>query len=175
MTDIDTQFLRSLFDEEGSLHTAGRTALYRLYGLEGLLYVGISTCPLTRIRTQLQQQPWGSHVIGVRIDYPHDAHAAERDAVHTERPLYNVVFNGETPPPPPNRPARLKAELAAQQRRLEQLRDAVPQSTAHLRLILRGITAAEARIARLAGDIQRAEETESARRPPGRRSRRAQP
>ena len=28
MTAIDTQFLRSLFDEEGSLHTAGRTALY---------------------------------------------------------------------------------------------------------------------------------------------------
>ncbi|WP_326672056.1 hypothetical protein [Streptomyces canus] len=59
MTDIDTQFLRSLFDEEGSLHTAGRTALYRLHGPEGLLYVGISTCPLTRIRTHLQQQPRG--------------------------------------------------------------------------------------------------------------------
>ncbi|MGK3942643.1 GIY-YIG nuclease family protein [Streptomyces caeruleatus] len=175
MTDIDTQFLRSLFDEEGSLHTAGSTALYRLYGLEGLLYVGISTCPLTRIRTHLQQQPWGSHVIGVRIDYPHDAHAAERDAVHTERPLYNVVFNGETPPPPPNRPARLKAELAAQQRRLAQLQDAVPQSTTHLRLILRGITAAEARIARLAGDIQRAEGDGVRTTPPGRRSRRAQP
>lgn len=175
MTDIDTQFLRSLFDEEGSLHTAGRTALYRLYGLEGLLYVGISTCPLTRIRTHLQQQPWRSRVIGIRIDYPDDAHAAEREAVHTERPLHNVVFNGAAPPPPPDRAARLRAELAAQQRRLEELQAAVPQSTTHLRLILRGIGAAQTRIAKLAGDAQQAEETETARRPPGRQSKRAEP
>ncbi|MFF1718069.1 GIY-YIG nuclease family protein [Streptomyces sviceus] len=172
MTDIDTQFLRCLFDEEGSLHTAGRTALYRLHGLEGLLYVGISTCPLTRIRTHLQQQSWGPRVIGIQIDYPHDAHAAEREAVHTERPLYNVVFNGQAPPPPPDRAARLRAELAAQQRRLEELQAAVPQSTTHLRLILRGITAAQTKIAKLTRD---AEEADAAQDPSGRRPGRAEP
>lgn len=160
MTDTDTQFLRSLFDEEGSLHTAGRTALYRLYGPVGLLYVGISTCPLTRIRTHLQQQPWGPRVIGIRIDYPHDAHAAERDAVQTERPLHNVVFNGVAPPPPPDRAARLRAQLAAHRRRLEELEAAVPESTTHLRLILRGITAAQAKVARLAREVEEVERAE---------------
>ncbi|MFF7071973.1 GIY-YIG nuclease family protein [Streptomyces pseudovenezuelae] len=172
MTDIDTQFLRSLFDEEGSLHTAGRTALYRLYGPQGLLYVGISTCPLTRIRTHLQQQPWGPHVIGIRIDYPHDAHTAEREAVHTERPLHNVMFNGQAPPPPPDRAARLRAELAAQRRRLDELQAAVPQSTAHLRLILRGITAAQTKVAKL---TREAEEAERAQEPPGRGAGRTKP
>jgi hypothetical protein len=175
MTDVDTQFLRSLFDEEGSLHTAGRTALYRLYGLEGLLYVGISTCPLTRIRTHLRQQSWAPHVIGIRIDYPDDAHAAERETVHTERPLHNVVFNGATPPPPPDRAARLRAELAVQRRRLEELQAAVPQSAAHLRLILRGITAAQTRAAKLARDAQEAEQAEAAHHRPGRRTKRAKP
>lgn len=172
MSDIDTQFLRSLFDEEGSLHTAGRTALYRLHGPEGLLYVGISTCPLTRIRTHLQQQPWGRRVIAIRIDYPDDAHAAEREAVQAERPLHNVVFNGTAPPPPPDRASRLRSELAAQQRRLEELEAAVPQSTTHLRLILRGITAAQTKIAKLASAV---EEAEAAPPSPGRRTRRAKP
>ncbi|MET7733389.1 GIY-YIG nuclease family protein [Streptomyces sp. NPDC005402] len=172
MTDIDTQFLRSLFDEEGSLHTAGRTALYRLYGLEGLLYVGISTCPLTRIRTHLQQQSWGRRVIGIQIDYPHDAHAAEREAVHAERPLHNIIFNGEAAPPPPDRAARLRAELAAQQRRLEELQAAVPQSTTHLRLLLRGISAARTKVEKLARD---AEEAEAAQLSPGRQPKGSEP
>jgi predicted GIY-YIG superfamily endonuclease len=172
MTDIDTQFLRSLFDEEGSLHTAGRTALYRLHGPEGLLYVGISTCPLTRIRTHLQQQPWGRRVIAIQIDYPDDADAAEREAVQAERPLHNVVFNGSAPPPPPDRASRLRSELAAQQRRLQELEAAVPQSATHLRLILRGITAAQTKIAKLARDVK---EAEAARPPPGRQTRRAEP
>ncbi|MFK4107048.1 GIY-YIG nuclease family protein [Streptomyces sp. NPDC019531] len=154
MAHVDSQFLRGLFDEEGSLHTAGRTALYRLYGPEGLLYVGISTCPLTRVRTHLRDQPWGPYVIGIRIDYPDDAETAERVAVQGERPRYNVVFNGLTPPPPPDRAARRRAELAAEQRRLAEFEAAVPESTAHLRLIARGIRAKKARIARLVKEIE---------------------
>ncbi|MFJ9011290.1 GIY-YIG nuclease family protein [Streptomyces canus] len=173
MTDIDTQFLRSLFDEEGSLHTAGRTALYRLHGPEGLLYVGISTCPLTRIRTHLQQQPWGRRVIAIQIDYPDDADAAEREAVQAERPLHNVVFNGSAPPPPPDRASRLRSELAAQQRRLQELEAAVPQSATHLRLILRGITAAQTKIAKLARDVEEAEAV--AQPSPGRQTGQARP
>ncbi|MEU0409409.1 GIY-YIG nuclease family protein [Streptomyces griseorubiginosus] len=153
MKDIDTQFLRGLFDEEGSLHAAGRTALYRLYGLEGLLYVGISTSPLTRIRTHLREQPWGARVIAVRIDYPDHAEAAERETVQAERPLYNVVFNGATPPPPPDPVARLRVRLAAHQRRLEEFEAAVPESTTHLRLLVRGIASAKSAIARLTEEI----------------------
>ena len=157
MTDVDSQFLRGLFDEEGSLHTAGRTALYRLYGLEGLLYVGISVCPLTRVRTHLREQPWGQHVIGIQIDYPDDAEAAERETVWTERPKHNVIFNGRTPPTPPDRAARLRTELALEQRRLEEFETAVPESSTHLRLIARGIKAKRARIAKLTKEVKDAE------------------
>ncbi|MFF7758328.1 GIY-YIG nuclease family protein [Streptomyces griseorubiginosus] len=157
MKDVDTQFLRGLFDEEGGLHAAGRTALYRLYGLEGLLYVGITTSPLTRIRTHLRDQPWGPRVIAVRIDYPDHAEAAERDTVQAERPLYNVVFNGTVPPPPPDPVARLRALLSAQRRRLAEFEAAVPESTTHLRLLVRGIASAKAAIAGLTEEIAAAE------------------
>jgi len=153
MTDADTRFLRGLFDEEGSLHAAGRTALYRLYGPEGLLYIGITTCPLTRIRTHLREQPWGAHVIGVRIDYPDDAEAAERAAVWTEHPRHNVVFNGTSPPPPPDPSSRLRTHLAVERRRLAEFEATVPESPAHLRLLTRAITAKRARVAQLAAAI----------------------
>lgn len=156
MADVDAQFLRGLFDEEGSLHAGGRTALYRLYGLEGLLYVGISVAPLTRVRTHLREQPWRSLVVGIRIDYPEDAEAAEREAVWSEHPKYNVVFNGVRPPPPPDRVARLRNELSLERRRLAEFEAAVPESTTHLRLIARGIEAKRARIAKLLARIEEA-------------------
>ncbi|MGI5461258.1 GIY-YIG nuclease family protein [Streptomyces sp. CA-249302] len=159
MTHADTQFLRGLFDEEGSLHAAGRTALYRLYGVEGLLYAGISVCPLTRVRTHLREQPWAADVIAVRIDYPRDPEAAERAAIHAEHPRHNVVFNGPLPPPPPDRTSRLRARLAQARRELDGLENAVPESAAHLRLILRGIQAKQAKIAKLAGELDRLHHT----------------
>ncbi|WP_240982230.1 GIY-YIG nuclease family protein [Streptomyces sp. S3(2020)] len=157
MADVDAQFLRGLFDEEGSLHTAGRTALYRLYGPEGLLYVGITICPLTRIRTHLREQPWRSLVIAVRIDYPDDPEAAERQAVRAEHPRHNVVFNAPTPPPPPDPAARLRTRLAREQRRLAELEATVPESATHLRLLTRAITTKKARIAKLAGRVREEE------------------
>lgn len=160
MADVDSQFLRGLFDEEGSLHTAGRTALYRLYGLEGLLYVGISISPLTRVRTHLREQPWASQVVGIRIEYPADAEAAEREAVWTERPKYNIIFNGQSPPPRPDRAGRLRTELALERRRLEELESTVPESSAHLRLMARGIKAKQAKIAKLVEDLRNMEKTE---------------
>ncbi|TQJ85712.1 GIY-YIG nuclease family protein [Streptomyces sp. SLBN-31] len=161
MADVDARFLRGLFDEEGSLHAGGRTALYRLYGLEGLLYVGISVAPLTRVRTHLREQPWRSLVVGIRIDYPEDAEAAEREAVWSEHPKYNVIFNGVRPPPPPDRVARLRNELSLERRRLAEFEAAVPESTTHLRLIVRAI---EAKQARIAGLLARLEEAEAGRR-----------
>ncbi|WP_405865459.1 GIY-YIG nuclease family protein [Streptomyces sp. NBC_00005] len=157
MSDVDSQFLRGLFDQEGSLHTGGRTALYRLYGLEGLLYVGISICPLTRVRTHLREQTWGPQVIGIQIDYPDDAEAAEREVVWTERPRYNVIFNGRHPPAPPDRASRLRTELAVEQRRLAEFEAAVPESPTHLRLLARGIKAKRAKIAKLVEGIGNAE------------------
>ncbi|MFJ9544218.1 GIY-YIG nuclease family protein [Streptomyces sp. NPDC101225] len=153
MGDVDAQFLRGLFDEEGSLHTGGRTALYRLYGLEGLLYVGISVAPLTRVRTHLREQQWGPWVIGIRIEYPPDAEAAEREAVFTERPQHNVVFNGRTPPPPPDPASRRRTALAVERRRLAAFEAAVPESPTHLRLLERAITARKAKIAKLLKEI----------------------
>ncbi|MEV6942561.1 GIY-YIG nuclease family protein [Streptomyces sp. NPDC051172] len=173
MADVDSQFLRGLFDGEGSLHTAGRTALYRLYGLEGLLYVGISISPLTRVRTHLREQPWAPQVVGIRIGYPDDPEAAEREAVWTERPKYNVTFNGRTPPAPPDRAARLKTELALERRRLEELEPTVPESSAHLRLTARGIKAKQAKIAKLVENIEKVENTGAARHPAPNRSKRA--
>ncbi|MFF7445491.1 MULTISPECIES: GIY-YIG nuclease family protein [unclassified Streptomyces] len=157
MADVDAQFLRSLFDEEGSLHTAGRTALYRLYGPEGLLYVGITICPLTRIRTHLREQPWGSRVIAVRIDYPDDPEAAERRAVRAEQPRHNVVFNGPVAPPPPDPASRPRTRLTVERRRLAELEAAVPESATHVRLLARAIAAKRRRIADLTRDLQDAE------------------
>lgn len=154
MGDVDARFLRGLFDEEGSLYGGGRTALYRLYGLEGLLYVGISVAPLTRVRTHLREQPWGCEVIGIRIDYPPDAEAAEREAVFTERPEHNVVFNGRNPPAPPDPASRLRTELSVERRRLAEFESAVPESSAHLRLLERGIRSKRARIAELVRAIR---------------------
>ncbi|WP_405626321.1 GIY-YIG nuclease family protein [Streptomyces sp. NBC_01396] len=158
MGDVDAQFLRGLFDEEGSLYTRGRTALYRLHGVEGLLYVGISVSPLTRVRTHLREQPWGPSVIAIRIDYPDDPEAAEREAVFAERPKYNVVFNGRNPPPPPDPASRLRTELAVERRRLEQFEAAVPVSPTHLRLIERGIRAKRSRIAKLTEEVRAVED-----------------
>lgn len=157
MTDVDTQFLRGLFDEEGSLHTAGRTALYRLYGPDGLLYIGITTCPLTRIRTHLRDQSWGPDVIAVQIDYPADAEAAERLAVHAERPRHNVVFNGPARPLPPDPASPLRTRLAVERRRLAEFEATVPESPAHLRLLTRAVETKKARIAQLTQDIADAE------------------
>lgn len=161
MADVDSQFLRSLFDEEGSLHAGGRIALYRLHGLEGLLYVGISTCPLTRVRTHLREQPWGPYVIGIQIDYPDDAEEAERTAIWTEHPKHNIIFNGSNPPPLATPASRLRTELALERRRLEEFEAAVPESATHLRLITRGITAKQARIAKLVQQIQDADAVEA--------------
>jgi len=167
MSDVDAQFLRGLFDEEGSLCTGGRTALYRLHGLEGLLYVGISVSPLTRVRTHLREQPWGPSVIGIQIDYPEDAEAAEREAVHTERPKYNVVFNGRHPPPPADPASRLRTELAVERRRLAEFEQAVPESPTHLRLIERGIRSKRTRVEHLLEEIRQIEAGERPDAGPG--------
>jgi hypothetical protein len=114
------------------------------------------------VRTHLREQPWASQVIGIRIEYPDDAEAAEREAVWAERPPDNVVFNGHSPPSPPDRAARLRTELVRERRRLADPERAVPESSAHLRLIARGIKAKNVKIAKLPANIENFENAGSA-------------
>lgn len=76
--------------------------LYRFYdSADQLLYVGISTNMLLRLQSHSYQQPWWQDA--VRIDLQRFAdreelEAAEREAIHFEKPKYNVVHA------PPRRP-----------------------------------------------------------------------
>ena len=72
-----------------------------------------------------------------------------------------MIFNGRSPPTPPDRAARLRGELALERRRLEEFESAVPESSTHLRLIARAIKAKKAKIAKLVEDL---ENTEAAQR-----------
>lgn len=70
-----------------------QTALYRLFGRDGmLLYVGISKDFGTRWQQHAMGQPWWPEVHRQMIDWCptwEDAEDAERLAIRTERPKYN--------------------------------------------------------------------------------------
>ena len=80
-------------------HTANiaRSYVYRMWDKNGvLLYIGKSNNPLNRWK-QHRKKPWFKQV--TRFEYePHPdeaaAYAAEREAIKTEHPLYNIVNNG---------------------------------------------------------------------------------
>lgn len=87
----------------------GSTAVYRLYNAAGeLLYVGVTVG--THIRFQQHQQwTWWAEVddwTTVRYPTRDRALAAERSAIETERPRYNVQYNEGNPDrvPPRLRP-----------------------------------------------------------------------
>lgn len=71
------------------------TTLYRLYDEGGdLLYVGISTRPLQRVREHSKGQTWWTEVASQTFEhYPtrQAAADAELDAIRTEHPRYNIV------------------------------------------------------------------------------------
>lgn len=75
--------------------------LYRFYGVEDggsvLLYVGITANPLQRWTKHFQTKHWAADVqIITREQYPTRALAmdAERRAIRSGRPRYNVMHNG---------------------------------------------------------------------------------
>ena len=79
------------------LAKARRSYVYRMWDKNGvLLYIGKSNNPLNRWK-QHRKKPWFEQV--ARFEYePHpdeaSAYAAEREAIKTEHPLYNIVNNG---------------------------------------------------------------------------------
>lgn len=71
-----------------------RTAVYRLFDAERtLLYIGMSKHPLRRVLEHMIRQPWRRSINSWTIEWhpdPDTAHAAEVEAIHSERPLWNI-------------------------------------------------------------------------------------
>jgi predicted GIY-YIG superfamily endonuclease len=74
-----------------------RTALYRHRDKNGtLLYVGISLSVPKRLAEHMRRSPWAEEITRVDIAwYPsrHEAEAAERHAIRTEAPRWNIAHN----------------------------------------------------------------------------------
>lgn len=81
-----------------------RTALYRFFDADDeLLYVGITYDPATRWKQHQSKAPWWRDVTMRTVEWYDDrpaAEAAERKAVQTEGPRYNVIHR---PTPIPGR------------------------------------------------------------------------
>ena len=76
---------------------SSRTALYRHFDAAGtLLYVGISLSAVARLRSHQDESGWFGEIASVTIEW-HDsralAFAAERAAIKSERPRFNVIHN----------------------------------------------------------------------------------
>jgi hypothetical protein len=74
--------------------------LYRLYGADGaLLYVGISGSPAQRMKDHAHKPWWVEAASASFQHYEYRSHAlaAERAAIKSERPKYNIQHNQPTP------------------------------------------------------------------------------
>lgn len=75
-------------------------ALYRFFGADdALLYIGISIHPFARMGQHQGDKSWWGEVVKVTIErHPNraDVEAAEKLAIKTEEPRYNVVHAGRT-------------------------------------------------------------------------------
>lgn len=73
-------------------------ALYRFYGAgDILLYVGLTVDLPTRLNKHRSDKPWWTLVVRMTIEHHPDrisVEQAERHAIITERPLFNVQHNG---------------------------------------------------------------------------------
>lgn len=98
--DGGTTLVRAV--EWGAPLTPVPTALYRLRDQFGtLLYVGITDVLERRWKDHAKAKPWWPDVKVRSIEWlPTRGHAlsAEAEAIRTERPLYNVVHNGDAKP-----------------------------------------------------------------------------
>lgn len=77
--------------------TAARWGVYRLYSFHGrLLYVGKGRDEAWDRYRSHKRKPWGRHIAKrTWTPYPTEAAAlrAERRAIVTERPMFNLVYN----------------------------------------------------------------------------------
>jgi len=75
--------------------------LYRLYGANGiLLYTGISDDWTRRLRQHWQAKQWAAEILSVTLETYASrpaVSAAEREAIQSERPLYNIQHNRRGP------------------------------------------------------------------------------
>lgn len=99
---IDAKLTRSETSGRSSSPKSGpdSTVLYRLYGGEGLLYIGIAHKVATRLVQHSQSKPWFDEVTSIFVErYRTRAEAteAERLAIIAEQPKFNVVHNGTNP------------------------------------------------------------------------------
>jgi hypothetical protein len=72
----------------------GRTALYRHFDGDVLLYVGIALAPVSRLSAHWSVSHWMHRVTRIDVawhDTRADAEAAEIQAIRDEAPLYNVA------------------------------------------------------------------------------------
>lgn len=80
-----------------------RVVLYRFYGSNDvLLYVGVTAQPNERWGEHVRKKPWWPKVrrqTGEWFASREAAEDAERKAIETEEPLYNVVYSRRTPEP----------------------------------------------------------------------------
>ena len=73
--------------------------IYRMYDAEGaLLYIGKTGDPRHRNRLHFWRQPWIEEVASITAEEQYmsegEAYAAEKAAIRSERPRYNIVGNG---------------------------------------------------------------------------------
>lgn len=87
-------------------------ALYRFYDhTDRLLYIGITANLPGRLTQHRDDKPWWSNVARIAVEHHADRDAvldAERRAIITERPLWNIQHNGErlAVPQPRSTPVR---------------------------------------------------------------------
>lgn len=83
-------------------HMNVKTALYRHFNVDGeLLYIGISLSAVGRLKQHMADKGWAGDIASVHIEhYPTRKAAldAEREAIISEKPLWNKTFNTERIP-----------------------------------------------------------------------------
>lgn len=82
-----------------------RQTLYRMYAADGtLLYVGITQRRMERFRQHADHKQWWAEVAQIQVAHYPDRQSvvsAERAAIESEQPRYNVIWNGRRQSPPP--------------------------------------------------------------------------
>ena len=101
--------MNTVHDSSASSITAARLHdIYRMRDLSGrLLYIGVTNGGLRRFMEHSKDKTWWREVAQIDVEHIHCSRmvieAVEREAIGTERPLYNVTHNRVAELPPPTR------------------------------------------------------------------------